>query len=165
MPTALIFGTSRGLGRALVEEHLKRGWQVIATVRSAKALTDLSSDTLTVETLDTTDWVAIDALRSRLTVQTLDLLFVNAAIGGAETIPFGELDPGTFSELMKVNVLAPLRIIDRLADRVRPDGTLAVMSSSLGSVTLNAGGGYEAYRSSKAALKHGATQHRGAAGR
>ena len=63
MPNALIFGTSRGLGRALVEQHLERGWQVIATVRDRTALDDLGSDALTVETLDTTDWPAVDVVR------------------------------------------------------------------------------------------------------
>jgi len=32
MPTALIIGASRGLGRAMTEEFLKRGWEVIGTV-------------------------------------------------------------------------------------------------------------------------------------
>ena len=31
--TALIVGASRGLGLALAEEYLKRGWRVVATVR------------------------------------------------------------------------------------------------------------------------------------
>ena len=33
MNTALVIGASRGLGLALAEEYLKRGWHVIATVR------------------------------------------------------------------------------------------------------------------------------------
>ena len=82
MSTALIIGASRGLGRALAEEHLKRGWQVIATVRRAGSLADLASDALQVETLDTTDWAGIDAVRQRLSERSLDLLFVNAAITG-----------------------------------------------------------------------------------
>ena len=52
-------------------------------------------------------------------------------------------------------MLAPLRITDRYADLVTPDGTVAVMSSSLGSITLNTSGGYEAYRTTKAALDMG----------
>lgn len=87
MPTALIVGASRGLGRALVEEHLKRGWQVVATVRDPAALDDIRSDTLTVEAVDTTDWAGIDALRDRLAGRTLDLLFVSAAIFGPSARP------------------------------------------------------------------------------
>jgi NAD(P)-dependent dehydrogenase (short-subunit alcohol dehydrogenase family) len=155
MPTALIFGASRGLGRALAEEHLKRGWWVIATVRDAASLADLESDALTMETLDTTDWAAVDTLRERLTDRPLDLLFVNAAIAGPSTVPIGEVEAEPFAEMMLVNVLAPLRIADRYADLVTPDGTIAVMSSSLGSIALNDSAGWEAYRTSKAALDQG----------
>jgi len=155
MPTALIVGASRGLGRALAEEHLKRGWQVIATVRDGSALADIRSDALTVETLDTTDWPAIDALHDRLRDRPLDLLFVSAAIIGPSEGPIGAAEPGPFAEMMLVNVLAPLRIVDLYADRVAPGGTIAVMSSSLGSIALNDSGGFEAYRTSKAALDMG----------
>ena len=155
MPTALIFGTSRGLGRALAAEHLKRGWQVIATVRDDNALADLACDALSVETIDTTDWEAVDDLRDRLENRPLDLLFVSAAIAGPTELPIGQVEPEMFAELMLVNVLAPLRIADRYADLVAPDGTIALMSSSLGSIELNTSGGYEAYRTSKAALDMG----------
>lgn len=155
MPTALIFGTSRGLGRALVAEHLKRGWQVIATVRNDQALSGLACAALTVETLDTTDWKAVDALRDRLVGRPLDLLFVSAGILGPTNLPIGQVEPDAFAEMMLVNVLAPLRITDRYADLVTPDGTVAVMSSSLGSITLNTSGGYETYRTTKAALDMG----------
>ncbi|MDP9086397.1 MAG: SDR family NAD(P)-dependent oxidoreductase [Pseudomonadota bacterium] len=155
MPSALIFGASRGLGRALVQEHLKRGWHVIATVRDGSAFHDLASDSLTVEILDTTDWVAVDALRERLGSRPIDLLFVNAAIAGPSTMPIGEVAAADFIEMMLVNVLAPLRIADRYADLVAADGTIAVMSSSLGSIALNDNAGWEAYRTSKAALDMG----------
>ena len=155
MPTGLIFGTSRGLGRALVAEHLKRGWQVIATVRDDNALADLACDALSVETIDTTGWEEVDELQDRLVDRPLDLLFVSAAIAGPTNLPIGQVEPGLFAELMLVNVLAPLRIADRFADLVEPAGTVAVMSSSLGSIELNTSGGYEAYRTSKAASDMG----------
>ncbi len=155
MPTALIIGASRGLGRARVEEHLGRGWEVIATVRKADALAGIANGRLTVELLDTSDWPGIDALKGRLEGRALDLLFVNAAITGPSTVPIGEADPGEFAQMMLTNVLAPLRIADRLADLTTRTGTIAVMSSSLGSVTLNTRGHWEAYRTSKAALNMG----------
>jgi NAD(P)-dependent dehydrogenase (short-subunit alcohol dehydrogenase family) len=158
MATALIIGASRGLGKALVEEHLKRGWQVIATVRKADVLEDLrasSGGKLEVETLDTADFAGIDTLRKKLDGRTLDLLFVNAGIAGPSAVPIGVVEPGPFAELMLVNALAPLRIVEILVDLVPEGGTAAVMSSSLGSITLNVNGGWEAYRMSKAALDMG----------
>ena len=157
MPTLLIFGASRGLGRALAEEHLKRGWQVIATVRDRAALADLErsyGESLEVEVLDTTDWAAVDALRDKLRDRTIDLLFVNAGISGP-MVTIGEVDPQAFGNLLTVNALAPLRIVDRFLDRIAPDGTAAVMSSHLGSLGDNASGGFDAYRISKAALNMG----------
>ena len=153
MPTALIVGASRGLGRALAEEHLRRGWQVIATVRDPAALA--ATDALRIETLDTTDWAGVDALKERLAGAALDLLFVNAAIGGPMKAPIGEVSPEDYAQIMLTNVLAPLRIVDRLADLVTPGGMFAVMSSGLGSIAGNTTGGYEAYRTSKAALDMG----------
>lgn len=155
MPTALIVGASRGLGRALALEHLERGWDVVATVRDAGDLDDVDADRLTVETVDTTDWPGVDALRGRIADRPLDLLFVNAAIAGPSSVPIGDADPDKFARMMLTNVLAPLRIADRFAELVAEDGTVAVMSSSLGSVAMNDSAGWEAYRTSKAALDMG----------
>jgi NAD(P)-dependent dehydrogenase (short-subunit alcohol dehydrogenase family) len=159
MATALIVGASRGLGRALAEEHLKRGWTVIATVRDPSALADLAAShpgKLQVELLDTIDWAGVDALRERLSGRVLDLLFVNAGIlGGPRDAPIGEVSGETFAELMLVNALAPLRLLDRFIALTPEDGVAAVMTSGLASVANNTSGGYEAYRMSKAALNTG----------
>lgn len=157
MSQMMIFGASRGLGRGLVEEHLRRGWRVLATVRDPAALADIgarSGAALEVETVDTVDWPGVDRLRSRLAGRQFDLLFVNAAIAGPSQ-PVGAVDPEAFAEILAVNSLAPLRIVDRFADLVPSGGTLAVMSSSLGSVADNDSGEWEAYRMSKAALNMG----------
>src|SRR5512143_3500942 len=108
MPTALIIGASRGIGRALAEEHLRRGWQVIATVRQETALADLqarSGDALEVELLDMTDWAGADALRRRLDGRSLDLLLVNAGIAGQLESRIAKISPEAFTEVMLVNAL------------------------------------------------------------
>lgn len=157
MATLLIFGASRGLGRALAEEHLKRGWTVIATVRQTGVLAELQQqwgDALRVETLDIVDWPAVDDLRRRLEGAVVDLLFVNAGISGT-MVPIGDVDPDRFCEMMLVNALAPLRIVDRYAALVPASGTIAVMSSELGSIGQNTSGGFDDYRMSKTALNMG----------
>jgi NAD(P)-dependent dehydrogenase (short-subunit alcohol dehydrogenase family) len=40
--SALIIGASRGLGLALAQEYLKRGWRVVGTVRGRAVLHDLA---------------------------------------------------------------------------------------------------------------------------
>jgi NAD(P)-dependent dehydrogenase (short-subunit alcohol dehydrogenase family) len=154
----LLIGASRGLGLALAEEHLKRGWRVIASVRSASALDSLARDYgehLEVITFDATDWPAIDALRQALEGRQIDLLLVNAGISGPITLPIGEVAPDVFGSVIMTNALAPLRLIDRMADLVPTTGVIAVMSSDLGSISRNTVATWEAYRMSKAALNMG----------
>ena len=154
MKTILIVGASRGLGRALAEEHLSLGWYVIATVRDPAALRDAPPGKLEVHTLDVTDWAGVDAFARTLKDRRLDVLFVNAGIADDKR-PIGEVQPDVFTRLMLTNALAPLRQIDRLVHLVPREGTVAVMSSGLGSVAGNGTGGWEAYRMSKAALNTG----------
>ena len=155
MPVALIIGASRGLGRAMTEEYLDRGWDVIGTVLETDGLADLKHDRLTVERVDTTDWPGVDALRQKLGDRPLDLLMMNAGIKGPSEVPIGDADPDAFVRLMLVNVLAPLRLVERFADLVKPEGSVAVMSSGMGSITRNTYATWEAYRTSKAALNMG----------
>jgi len=55
---------------------------------------------------------------------------------------------------MSTNALAPLKVIESLQDLVVERGTIAVMSSRQGSISLNDRGTYDVYRASKAALNH-----------
>ena len=57
-----------------------------------------------------------------------------------------------FYQVMLTNALAPMRVIERLQQAVKPQGLLGVMSSGQGSLTNNLTGQRELYRGSKAAL-------------
>jgi NAD(P)-dependent dehydrogenase (short-subunit alcohol dehydrogenase family) len=151
MPNALILGASRGLGLALAQEYLARGWQVTGTVRGT-APTPLHATAARIAPLDITDQAQIAALRTRLDGQRFDLLFVNAGIsnGPGETVA-GTTDEA-FARLMLTNALAPMRCVEAFQDLVPPTGSIALMSSGLGSVADNDRGGWEIYRASKAAL-------------
>lgn len=155
--TALIVGASRGLGLALAKEWLLRGWNVIGTVRgdgptSLHEAAQSADGRLAVEVLEMTDTNSVDALRERLSGRQLDLLFVNAGVANGAEDRGDQISTDEFVRLMVTNALSPMRVIERLGDLVRPDGTIAAMSSSLGSVALNDRGGWEVYRASKAAL-------------
>jgi NAD(P)-dependent dehydrogenase (short-subunit alcohol dehydrogenase family) len=154
--TALIIGASRTIGLALTSEFMHRGWDVIATVRGhePEALTGLPSQTgrsLTVEHLDITDQAQIGALGQRLAGVRLGLLFVNAGITD-EDKPAADVPTGVFTDVMVTNALSPMRIVEHLGPLVAPDGTIGVMSSRQGSISLNTRGGHEVYRASKSAL-------------
>jgi len=160
--TILVVGASRGLGLGLVREYLRRGWRVVGTVRDSgrdparpTALHALAAEQparLAIEIVDITRPDQVAALRARLDGRRIDLLFVNAGVsnGPAETI--ATVSTEEFMRVMLTNALSPMRVVEALADLVPPSGTIAVMSSGLGSVANNDRGGYEVYRASKASL-------------
>src|SRR5271154_6842683 len=151
----LLIGASRGLGFALAEEYLKRGWRVVATerVRTASKLHSLleaSDGRLEIETVDINYPDQVAALRARLASRKFDMLFVNAGIGIREMI--ADVSTDEFTRMMVTNALSPMRIVDRMQDLVLPTGTIGIMSSGQGSITNNENGHNEIYRGSKTAL-------------
>lgn len=156
--TALIVGASRGLGLGLVEDYLGRGWRVIATVRpgsSAEMFAELQAahgEALTIERVDINLPETVAALGERLAPSSLDLLFVNAGVslGAADNV--STVTDDEFAHLMVTNALSPMRVITALLPSVKPAGSVAAMSSRLGSVALNTDGAWEVYRASKASL-------------
>ncbi|MFG2288287.1 SDR family oxidoreductase [Streptomyces sp. NPDC048595] len=154
--TAVIIGASRALGLGLAAECLRRGWDVIGTVRGSRRtglhdLAEASGGRLTVESLEMTEPEQISALRDRLAPHALDLLFVNAAITRGD-VPIGAVPTDMFTEVMITNALSPMRVVECLGPLVAPTGTIGVMSSSQGSIALNTEGGQDLYRASKSAL-------------
>lgn len=151
--TALLIGASRGLGLAMAQEYLKRGWRVIATGRatSMDRLRGLSGP-LQAETLDITVPEQVADLRARLAGLRLDLLFVNAGVKNDDRETIADVSTEEFIRVMVTNALSPMRTIEALQDLVQAHGTIGVMSSGQGSVTNNVNGNYEVYRGSKAAL-------------
>ena len=155
--TVFLIGASRGLGFAMVEEYLERGWRVIATGRqnSTARLLQLAKargGALEVETLDITMPEQVAALRGRLEARRLDLLFVNAGVKNDDRETIADVSTDEFVRVMVTNALSPMRVVEALQDLVVPSGTIGVMSSGQGSVANNENGNYEVYRGSKAAL-------------
>jgi NAD(P)-dependent dehydrogenase (short-subunit alcohol dehydrogenase family) len=150
--TVLIVGASRGLGLGLAQEYAKRGWRVIATVRTEAVPPALQALGVRIERVDINVPEQVAALRKRLDGEQIDLLFVNAGIsnGAGETLPQTTTD--AFTHLMITNALSPLRVIEAFADLVPDGGMIAGMSSGLGSVANNTRAGWEIYRASKASL-------------
>jgi NAD(P)-dependent dehydrogenase (short-subunit alcohol dehydrogenase family) len=156
--TVLLLGASRGIGLGLVDEYLIRGWRVIATQRSmlmAQPLADRvrqAGSRLTVLTADITLTGDLARISAQLRNTELDLLFVVAGVSDDPGQTAGQISTDEFNQLMVTNALSPLRALEILSERVRRDGSLAVLSSALGSIAGNTIGGYETYRASKAAL-------------
>ena len=146
----LIIGASRGLGLELVREYLRRGAEVVATVRDARgeaAARDLGAR---VERVDVADDTSTDALASGLAGETFDLVFLNAGVGAATD--FMEASSADSARVMHVNAVGPARLARLLLPLVRENtGVIAFMSSRMGSIGQDSDGGWEAYRASKSA--------------
>src|ERR1700691_2070790 len=151
----LLIGASRGLGFALAEEYLKRGWHVVATERSRttsqlRNLLGASDGRLEIENVDIVHPDQVAALRARLASRKFGLLFVNAGVGVREMI--ADVSTDEFIRVIVTNALSPMRVVEILQDLVLPTGTIGIMSSGQGSITNNENGNHEDYRARKAAL-------------
>jgi NAD(P)-dependent dehydrogenase (short-subunit alcohol dehydrogenase family) len=155
--TVLLVGASRGLGYAMAEEFLKRGWDVVGTVRGHRRtrlheLAEQLPRRMAIETVDITIPNQITALRARCAARKLDMLFVNAGVSNDPNERIGAVSTEEFVRVMVTNSLSPMRVVETLYDLLAEEGTIGVMSSGQGSVANNTNGMREVYRGSKAAL-------------
>jgi NAD(P)-dependent dehydrogenase (short-subunit alcohol dehydrogenase family) len=153
----LLIGASRGLGFALAEEYLKRGWDVVATERlrstsKLHTLLGVFGGQLEIETVDVVYPDQVAALRARLASRKFDVLFVNAGVKNDDRETIADVSTGEFVRVMVTNALSPMRVVETLQDLVLPAGMIGIMSSGQGSIANNENGNYEVYRGSKAAL-------------
>ena len=159
MKTLLITGANRGIGLALTEHYLVAGWQVLATCRMPKEAQALNALThryrsLTLFTLDVTDYQQVTTLAERLAGQPIDILLNNAGAYGPKNTPFGQCDEQAWRNVLEINTIAPLKLAEAFVPHVQSSQTkvIAAISSKVGSHTENTQGGGYIYRSSKAAL-------------
>ena len=159
MPSVLITGANRGIGLEFTSSFADDGWRVHACCRNPDKAKDLkllaegSSGAVSVHRLDVTDGLKAASLAREFAEEAIDILINNAGVYGPRE-GFGETDYDEWLPVLAVNVLAPMRIVERFAEHVgRSERRLIVnISSRMGSMAENTGGGAYIYRSSKAAL-------------
>lgn len=155
MPTTLITGANRGIGLALVREFRKQGHDIIATARDPEKAAELKATGAELHALDVAEPASIRALAAALKGRPLDYLINNAGLG--DRAAFGQLDYDRFEELLRVNTVAPLRVLEAFVPNLAAGEAkvAAALSSQLGSIE-NANAGFSlAYRVSKAGLNMG----------
>ena len=154
MPTALVIGASRGIGLEFTRQYLEAGWRVFATWRSEAdrvRLRDLGAQTLRLDVQDPND---LAAMAWQLDDEPVDVVVINAGVYGPRNS--GLKNPPSDAEfdlVMRTNVLAALRLMPVVGPLLtKTGGTLAFISSRMGSIT-DANGSYGLlYRISKAAV-------------
>ena len=158
MAVALITGGSKGLGRALAAELLRRGWAVVIDARDAAALQSTATSLGTEGRLvavagDVTDPGHRRALLSAAEgLGGLDLVVNNASTLGSTPMPaLGDYPLDELRRVYEVNVVAPLAVIQDALPLLRQssDPRVVNVSSDAAVEPYEHWGGYG---SSKAAL-------------
>lgn len=147
--TIFITGASRGFGRIWTEAFLRRGDNVVATVRNPETLAELSqefSSNLLVLKLDVTDRIgSFDALgTAHKHFGRIDVLINNAGFGHVGAIE--ELDEKEVRAQFETNVLGSLWTIQAVLPIMREQnsGHIIQLSSALGINTVPLMGLYSA---------------------
>jgi 3-oxoacyl-[acyl-carrier protein] reductase len=148
MPTALITGTSQGLGHALAERLLADGWTVHGFARGKQTLTH---ERFSAHVVDVTDEAAVRAAVATIAESgRIDLLVNNA---GSASMNALLLTPGETAErLMRVNYLGTfhcLQAVGKVMVRQRAGRVINVTTVAV-PLALE---GEAAYVASKAAVE------------
>jgi NAD(P)-dependent dehydrogenase (short-subunit alcohol dehydrogenase family) len=148
----LIIGASRGLGLEFVRQYRAAGAQVTATARDDTALARLRELGATALKLDVADAAGSTALAWQIDGQTFDVVVINAGVYGPGINALNAPAEADFDQVMRTNVLGPMRMLPQIADALAPCARVAIVSSKMGSIGLRTGGNGWLYRASKAAV-------------
>ena len=159
MATYLVTGANRGIGLEFVEQLIQRGDEILATCRSIEAADELRqlniayADLHLLE-LDVSQPESLHNFASQLKGDPIDVFINNAGVYGPKDVAFGTVNRKVWAEVLQINTIAPLLLTQLLQDNFKKgkDKKLVYISSKVGSIADNHGGGSYIYRSSKSAL-------------
>jgi NAD(P)-dependent dehydrogenase (short-subunit alcohol dehydrogenase family) len=151
MPSVLVTGASRGIGKAIAEHVASQGWDVIAGVRTqqdADAVVALHPQRISSVILDVTDADHLAALRNALP-DRLDAVVNNAGVVVAG--PMEAVTPDEWRKQLEINVIGQLAVTRAVLPRLRESrGRIVFISSVNGKLSMPLIG---AYAASKFALE------------
>ncbi|GHU50082.1 beta-ketoacyl-ACP reductase [Clostridia bacterium] len=121
MKTALVTGSTRGIGRAIADMLSANGYTVL---RNGRTGGDISADLSTLE--------GVNTLAEGVIARTgkLDCLVLNAAATYRK--PMSEMDYKHWQEIMDINVNMPFFLIQKLTEHISRGGSILFISAMLG---------------------------------
>lgn len=158
MSSAIVFGASGGIGRALVEQLALSGSfaTVYAAARTEVTYADPRISALHVDL--TNETTLRDAARA--TMAEIDLVFIatgllhDAESGLMPEKSYRAIDAHAFANVLEVNTIGPALIAKHFLAKLprQKRSAFVAISARVGSIGDNGLGGWHAYRASKAAL-------------
>lgn len=139
----VITGSNRGIGLEFSRQCKKLEHSVTALCREP-------SDELSALGVDVIPGVDVRNPPSLTDLEPIDWLILNAGIWRDESLQ--NLNFGTITEQFEVNTLGPLRIVDKVLNKLSEGSKILVVTSRMGCIADNTSGGRYGYRASKAAL-------------
>lgn len=129
---ALVTGAAQGLGRALTEELLKTGHEVVAVDRDTDPLDALairSRGACTVKLVDLANPNSLERFLEGLSDDQFDLVILNAGISA--TGPFEAIPSAAYIKLIEINLKSPLVMASGLLakNKISKKGKLVFISS------------------------------------
>jgi len=155
MPTAIVTGASRGLGRALTAALLREGRRVVIDARGARELDDAVRELSALGDVVAVRGNVTDSEHRQALVEAagpdIDALVNNASVLGPSPQPaLADYPVHALEHVYRVNVLAPLALVQLVLPRLTAGGAILNVTSDAAVEPYEGWGGYG---SSKAALE------------
>ena len=154
--TVLITGANRGLGLEFVKQYALDNYEVIACTRKINKKDDLhrlqaSFENISIHTLDVENFLSIDQFAKTLK-KPIDILINNAGLYPNSS--FDHMNYEAWLNAFKINTLAAFKMAKAFLPHLKKGELKKIVSltSKMGSIDDNSGGGEYLYRSSKTAL-------------
>jgi NAD(P)-dependent dehydrogenase (short-subunit alcohol dehydrogenase family) len=157
----LITGANRGIGLELTKQYLANGCTVITTCRDKNSAVELISlknkfaEKLLIESMDIAYPEQIEELANKLSIESIkiDLIVNNAGYLDRDNQSIHAINYAHAEMSYKVNSLGPLYLTHCFLSLMNKEGLpkIAIISSDMGSLSLQQNLAWYGYRMSKAA--------------